>query len=74
MASVLLPHPLTGRPFTSPVDPGTGWPGDTADAGTPVATTPDAVARLAATASRAGAPPSPSAARAPASWYSARTM
>ena len=53
MASVLLPHPLTGRPFASPVAPGTGWPGDTADAGTPVATTPDAVARLAATASRA---------------------
>lgn len=38
MASVLLPHPLTGRPFASPVAPGTGWPGDTADAGTPVAT------------------------------------
>ena len=29
MASVLLPHPLTGRPFASPVAPGTGWPGDT---------------------------------------------
>lgn len=53
MASDPLPHPITGQPFASPVAPGTGWPGDTADAGTPVATTPDAVARLAATASRA---------------------
>ncbi len=53
MASVLLPHPLTGRPFASPVAPGTGWPGDPATASTPVANTPDAVARLAATASRA---------------------
>ena len=53
MGSDPLPHPITGQPFASPVAPGTGWPGDTADAGTPVATTPDAVARLAATASRA---------------------
>ena len=53
MSSVLLPHPLTGRPFASPVAPGTGWPGDPATASTPVANTPDAVARLAATASRA---------------------
>ena len=33
----LLPHPLTGAPFASPVPPGTGWPGDPAEAGTPVA-------------------------------------
>ena len=25
-------HPLTGRFFDSPVPPGTGWPGDPADA------------------------------------------
>lgn len=31
------PHPLTGRPFGSPVPPGTGWPGDPATVGTPVA-------------------------------------
>ncbi len=53
MASDPLPHPITGQPFASPVPPGTGWPGDPATASTPVATTPDAVARLAATASRA---------------------
>ena len=53
MASVPLPHPLTGQPFASPVPPGTGWPGDPACADTPVATGPDAVALLAADASRA---------------------
>ena len=53
MASDPLPHPITGQPFASPVPPGTGWPGDPATASTPVANTPDAVARLAATASRA---------------------
>ena len=53
MASDPLPHPITGQPFASPVSPGTGWPGDPATASTPVANTPDAVARLAATASRA---------------------
>jgi uracil-DNA glycosylase family 4 len=44
-----LPHPVTGRPFPSPVPPGTGWPGDPATAGTPVARTPAAVRRLAVT-------------------------
>ena len=53
MGSDPLPHPITGQPFASPVPPGTGWPGDPATASTPVANTPDAVARLAATASRA---------------------
>ncbi|WP_278249607.1 uracil-DNA glycosylase [Nocardioides sp. IC4_145] len=43
----LLPHPATGRLFPSPVPPGTGWPGDPADATTPVAATPAAVRRLA---------------------------
>ncbi len=45
-----LPHPATGEEFGSPVPPGTGWPGDPSDAATPVATTADAVARLARTA------------------------
>ncbi|WP_203568663.1 uracil-DNA glycosylase [Aestuariimicrobium ganziense] len=35
---------------TSPVTPGTGWPGDPATSATPVATTPDEVVRLATTA------------------------
>ena len=48
MGSDPLPHPITGQPFASPVPPGTGWPGDPATASTPVANTPDAVARLAA--------------------------
>jgi uracil-DNA glycosylase len=47
---VLLPHPFTGRPFASPVPPGTGWPGDPADASTPVAATAADVHRLAADA------------------------
>jgi uracil-DNA glycosylase family 4 len=42
-----LPHPLTGERFDSPVRPGTGWPGDPADPGTPVAGTPARVAALA---------------------------
>nr|WP_297429998.1 uracil-DNA glycosylase [uncultured Actinotalea sp.] len=46
----LLPHPRTGVPFPSPVPPGSGWPGDGADAGTPVATSADDVAALAAAA------------------------
>lgn len=41
------PHPITGQPFDSPVPPGTGWPGDPADASTPVAGTPGEVERLA---------------------------
>ncbi len=44
----LLPHPLTGRPFASPVPPGTGWPDDPATEGTSVASTPDDVEALAA--------------------------
>ncbi len=47
---VLLPHPLTGRMFPSPVPPGTGWPGDPAGPGTPVAATGPQVSRLAARA------------------------
>lgn len=46
----LRPHPITGVLFPSPVPPGTGWPGDLATADTPVATTADAVSRLAAAA------------------------
>lgn len=44
------PHPVTGRLFASPVDPGTGWPGDPATARTPVAGTPAQVRRLARSA------------------------
>jgi len=43
-------HPVTGQEFASPVPPGTGWPGDPADASTPVAHDADDVVRLAATA------------------------
>ena len=39
----VLPHPLTGQGFRSPVPPGTGWPGDPATAETPVAATGGAV-------------------------------
>jgi uracil-DNA glycosylase len=42
------PHPITGKPFDSPVPPGTGWPGDPASAQTPVALTVADVSRLAA--------------------------
>ncbi|WP_370894417.1 uracil-DNA glycosylase [Janibacter sp. GXQ6167] len=41
------PHPVTGVAFTSPVLPGTGWPGDPADADTPIARTAAQVRRLA---------------------------
>lgn len=44
------PHPITGELFESPVPPGTGWPGDPADASTPVARTPAEVAGLAGSA------------------------
>ncbi len=44
-----LPHPLTGTAYPSPVPPGTGWPDDPAAPETPVARTPAAVRRLAAT-------------------------
>lgn len=43
----LLPHPLTGQDFPSPVPPGTGWPEDPATPDTPVARTAAAVRRLA---------------------------
>ncbi|CAM3248876.1 uracil-DNA glycosylase [Mycobacterium intermedium] len=33
----MLTHPNTGQAFASPVEPGTGWPGDPATAQTPVA-------------------------------------
>jgi len=41
-----LPHPVTGELFGSPVEPGTGWPGDPATARTPVAQTEQEVERL----------------------------
>jgi uracil-DNA glycosylase family 4 len=47
--SELLPHPLTGTAYPSPVPPGTGWPDDPASPATPVARTTAAVRRLAAT-------------------------
>jgi uracil-DNA glycosylase family 4 len=40
MSDVLLPHPVTGEPFPSPVPPGTGWPDDPASVDTPVAQLP----------------------------------
>jgi uracil-DNA glycosylase family 4 len=43
-----LPHPVTGQRFDSPVPPGTGWPGDPAGPGTPVAHDAAEVRRLAA--------------------------
>ena len=43
----MLPHPFAGGAFASPVEAGTGWPGDPADAHTPIAHTPDDVRRLA---------------------------
>ncbi len=46
----LHPHPVTGDLFASPVPPGTGWPTDPATGETPVARTPAAVRRLAASA------------------------
>ncbi len=49
--AVLLPHPVTGIPFPSPVPPGTGWPGDPADPDTPVAHTADDVLALSGRAS-----------------------
>ncbi|MCI4674956.1 uracil-DNA glycosylase [Candidatus Mycolicibacterium alkanivorans] len=42
-------HPRTGVPFESPVPPGSGWPGDPATSGTPVATTARRAAALAKT-------------------------
>lgn len=46
----LLPHPVVGGGFTSPVAPGSGWPDDPAQASTPVARDADDVRRLAADA------------------------
>ncbi|RYB94926.1 uracil-DNA glycosylase [Nocardioides oleivorans] len=43
----LLPHPVVGGSFASPVAPGTGWPDDPASPDTPVARTPAGVRRLA---------------------------
>lgn len=47
---VLLPHPVTGEVFESPVPPGSGWPEDPAAAGTRVARSAAGVRRLAANA------------------------
>jgi uracil-DNA glycosylase len=47
-------HPVTGREFTSPVPPGTGWPDDPADAHTAVAGSAAEVERLAADADLPG--------------------
>lgn len=44
------PHPVAGGSFPSPVPAGSGWPGDPADATTPVASAAADVARLAAAA------------------------
>jgi uracil-DNA glycosylase len=46
----VLMHPNTGRGFTSPVPPGSGWPGDPATPRTPVAADAAGVATLAAEA------------------------
>ncbi len=45
-----LAHPRTGELFTSPVPPGSGWPGDPATPLTPVAKTAAQVRRLASRA------------------------
>nr|WP_239000996.1 uracil-DNA glycosylase [Jiangella asiatica] len=44
----MLPHPITGDSFPSPVPPGVGWPDDLADTATPVATAAGDVAASAA--------------------------
>jgi uracil-DNA glycosylase len=46
----VLPHPLTGELFESPVAPGTGWPEDRATGQTPVCTDRTEVARRASIA------------------------
>jgi uracil-DNA glycosylase len=46
---MMLPHPIVGASFASPVEPGTGWPDDPASPGTPVAHSVTDVERLAAT-------------------------
>ncbi|HIW95645.1 MAG TPA: uracil-DNA glycosylase, partial [Candidatus Corynebacterium gallistercoris] len=40
----LLPHPITGELFASPVPPGTGWPEDPATPSTPASATPEDIA------------------------------
>jgi uracil-DNA glycosylase family 4 len=50
MSEVLLPHPVTGRLFPSPVPPGTGWPDDPAPPDAHVAETPADVVALASEA------------------------
>lgn len=50
VTSELLPHPVTGELFESPVPPGTGWPGDPATPASPVARSALNVQRLAARA------------------------
>lgn len=47
----LLPHPVTGEEFASPVPPGTGWPDDPAGPDTPVASSAAEVRSLASSAS-----------------------
>ena len=42
-----FPHPITGRPFHSPVPPGSGWPGEAATRHTPAAGEPAQVRALA---------------------------
>ena len=46
----LLPHPVTGDLFESPVPPGTGWPDDPGTAATPVAHSAASVRDLASSA------------------------
>jgi uracil-DNA glycosylase family 4 len=46
----MLPHPITGQLFPSPVPPGTGWPDDPAAPDTPVGHTPADVLSLSDTA------------------------
>ncbi|MEP7191797.1 MAG: uracil-DNA glycosylase [Actinomycetota bacterium] len=43
----MLPHPVTGELFESPVPPGTGWPGDPARSDSAIARTGQEVERLA---------------------------
>ena len=50
MSDVLLPHPVIGDLFPSPVRPGTGWPDDPAPADTPVAESSADVVALAGAA------------------------
>ncbi len=47
MSDHLLPHPVTGDRYPSPVPPGSGWPDDPAEADTPVGQSAVDVARLA---------------------------